>query len=66
VTAKDYHRKYGVQACRELADRAGTNYEYFRQIVHGQRSPSRKMALKLIEADRRRPGLTFTALMLGE
>lgn len=50
MNAKLFKEIYGVERCKQVADTAGTNYEYFRQIASNHRRPSPELALKLVEA----------------
>lgn len=50
MNARAYYEKYGIEACDEVCQKAGTKLSYFRQIMIGHRSPSPKLALRLEKA----------------
>jgi transcriptional regulator with XRE-family HTH domain len=50
MDAKTYLEERGRDKAKEVAEAAGTSFEYFGQIASGRRRPSVKLALKLVEA----------------
>ncbi len=52
MNAKQYKDKYGKAACVKVAEKAGTNYVYFYQLVNGDRRPSVELAKKLVKASK--------------
>ncbi len=47
MDARTYLHQYGREATAQLAQRAGTNVFYFKQIAYGARRPSPKLATAL-------------------
>jgi len=50
MDAQAFRDCYGRKKAESIAKKAGTTYEYFCQIARGDRTPSRKLALRLIDA----------------
>jgi hypothetical protein len=50
MDAYSFYQKHGREVAIEVADLAGTNIEYFSQIIHGHRRASVDLAHKLVEA----------------
>lgn len=59
MNLKTLREAHGKEAWIELARRAGTSEKYIYQCAEGHRSPSPRLARKLVAADRR---LTLEAL----
>lgn len=64
MDALQFLRHEGSAEATRVAERAGTNFAYFRQIAHGHRRPSVDLAQRLVEASDHR--LEFTALLLAK
>ena len=47
MNARTYLHQYGRDAAEKLAQQAGTNLFYFKQIAYGARRPSPKLATAL-------------------
>lgn len=54
MNAKQFIDKFGREEASAVADRAGTNIQYFVQIAYGHRRPSFDLAEKLVEASNQR------------
>lgn len=50
MTAEQFYWAYGVSRCREVAEKAGTDYAYFYELVIRKRRPSIDLAKKLSKA----------------
>lgn len=56
MNAKQFLDAYGKDESERIACEAGSNYAYFSQIAYGHRSPSARLAKKLVEASGGRLG----------
>lgn len=63
VDALEFLRSVGSAEAARVAEQAGTNFAYFRQIAHGHRRPSVDLAQRLVEASGQQ--LEFTKLLLS-
>ena len=61
MDAKTYIQEQGRESAKEVAEAAGTTFEYFNQIAYGHRRPSVKLAQKLVSASSGK--LEFVALL---
>lgn len=50
MDARQYFLQHGEGTCTQVAERAKTNWPYFKQFVYGHRKPSPKLARKLVSA----------------
>jgi len=50
MNAREFLDKHGKERCGEVAKASGITMGYFLQIVYGYRTPSFKLARRLIEA----------------
>ena len=64
MDCKDYIATYGRDAAERVAESAGTNYVYFRQLAYGHSRPSPDLAEKLVTASG--GALDFESLMRAE
>jgi hypothetical protein len=61
MTADEFLKKYGSEKSAAVAEAAGTNLAYFKQIAKGIRYPSAKLAHRLVDASGMELG--FSALL---
>ena len=50
MDALGFLKKHGTAVATEVAEAAGSNFAYFKQIAHGHRRPSVDLANDLVEA----------------
>ena len=61
MNIRDYHKVAGNDGLQRLADKAGTSFDYIRQMMYGFRRPSVTLAERLVEASDGQ--LDFVALL---
>lgn len=50
MNAREYFDRFGRDGCARVAEKAGSNWPYFKQLVYRVRTPSSGLARKLIAA----------------
>ncbi len=50
MDAKKFYEEFGKEEATQVAIAAGTNLDYFKQIMYGNRLPSHKLTVKLEES----------------
>ena len=61
MDAKTFIKVHGRERAKQVAEAAGTSFEYFGQMASGRRRPSVKLAQKLVDASNGE--LDFVALL---